>query len=57
MAAFRRAGGLAVAHPSYPDGLPGTVLGDATRAELATDLTGTETIGTGVPPAARWATR
>ncbi len=31
---------LAVVHPEYPDGLPGTLLGDATRAELLTDLTG-----------------
>ncbi len=31
---------LAVVHPEYPDGLPGTPLGDATRAELLTDLTG-----------------
>lgn len=32
---------LAVAHPSYPDGLPGTELIDATREELANDLAGT----------------
>jgi hypothetical protein len=31
---------LAVAHPSYLDGLPGTELSDATRAELASDLAG-----------------
>jgi Protein of unknown function (DUF3501) len=31
---------LAVDHPGYPDGLPGTLLGDATRAELASDLVG-----------------
>jgi hypothetical protein len=31
---------LAVVHPEYPDGLPGTPLSDATRAELITDLTG-----------------
>jgi Protein of unknown function (DUF3501) len=31
---------LAVAHPSYPEGLPGTELGDATRHELAKDLAG-----------------
>jgi hypothetical protein len=31
---------LAVAHPSYPDGLPGTELGDAAREELAKDLAG-----------------
>jgi uncharacterized protein DUF3501 len=31
---------LAVAHPSYPEGLPGTELSDASRAELAKDLTG-----------------
>jgi len=31
---------LAVVHPEYPDGLPGTLLGDATRAELLADLTG-----------------
>ena len=30
---------LAIAHPSYPDGLPGTELSDATRAELASDFT------------------
>jgi hypothetical protein len=29
-----------VAHPSYPDGLPGTELSDASRAELAKDLLG-----------------
>jgi len=31
---------LAVNHPEYPDGLPGTGLSDATRAELAADLVG-----------------
>jgi hypothetical protein len=31
---------LVVDHPEYPDGLPGTSLGDATRAELAGDLAG-----------------
>jgi hypothetical protein len=31
---------LAVDHPEYPDGLPGTLLSEATRHELATDLTG-----------------
>ncbi len=31
---------LAVNHPEYPDGLPGTVLDDATREELAADLAG-----------------
>ncbi len=31
---------LAVVHPEYPAGLPGVVLSDATRAELAADLTG-----------------
>jgi hypothetical protein len=31
---------LAVVHPEYPDGLPGTALSDATRAELLADLTG-----------------
>ncbi len=31
---------LAVDHPGYPEGLPGTALGDATRAELAADLAG-----------------
>ncbi len=31
---------LAVAHPSYPEGLPGTELGTATREELADDLLG-----------------
>jgi Protein of unknown function (DUF3501) len=30
---------LAINHPHYPDGLPGVVLSDATRAELASDLT------------------
>ncbi len=29
---------LAVNHPAYPDGLPGTPLSEATRHELATDL-------------------
>lgn len=29
---------LAINHPNYPDGLPGVVLSDATRAELASDL-------------------
>ncbi|MHB1710504.1 MAG: DUF3501 family protein [Acidimicrobiales bacterium] len=29
---------LAVRHPHYPDGEPGTVLSDATRAELSGDL-------------------
>jgi hypothetical protein len=32
---------LAVNHPGYPDGLPGTLLSDATRSELAADLAGT----------------
>jgi hypothetical protein len=32
---------LVVNHPEYPDGRPGTVLSDATRAELGTDLAGT----------------
>jgi Protein of unknown function (DUF3501) len=31
---------LAVNHPEYPEGLPGTALSDATRAELANDLLG-----------------
>ncbi|MGO9027163.1 MAG: DUF3501 family protein [Acidimicrobiales bacterium] len=31
---------LAVNHPQYPDGLPGVLLEDATRAELVADLTG-----------------
>ena len=31
---------LAVNHPAYPDGEPGTVLSDASRAELLTDLRG-----------------
>jgi hypothetical protein len=31
---------LAVAHPAYPDGLPGTPLSDATKAELIADLYG-----------------
>ncbi len=31
---------LAVAHPSYPEGLPGTELSDDTREELTKDLTG-----------------
>ncbi len=31
---------LAVDHPEYPDGLPGTLLSQASRHELATDLTG-----------------
>ena len=31
---------LAVNHPRYPEGLPGTPLGDATRTELAADLSG-----------------
>jgi hypothetical protein len=31
---------LAVDHPGYPAGLPGTELSDATRRELAGDLTG-----------------
>jgi hypothetical protein len=29
---------MVVDHPGYPDGRPGVVLSDATRAELATDL-------------------
>jgi Protein of unknown function (DUF3501) len=29
---------LAVDHPGYSEGMPGTVLGDATRAELAADI-------------------
>jgi hypothetical protein len=31
---------LAVNHPSYPDGRPGTALSAATRAELGADLLG-----------------
>jgi Protein of unknown function (DUF3501) len=31
---------LAVNHSQYPDGLPGTLLEDATRAELSADLAG-----------------
>jgi hypothetical protein len=31
---------LAVNHPQYPDGLPGTILSDVTRAELVADLAG-----------------
>jgi len=31
---------LAVNHPAYPGGLPGTVLSDASRAELVADLRG-----------------
>lgn len=31
---------LVVSHPEYPDGQPGTLLSDATRAELVTDLRG-----------------
>jgi hypothetical protein len=31
---------LAVNHPEYPEGLPGTALSEATRAELANDLLG-----------------
>ena len=31
---------LAVNHPEYPEGLPGTPLSEATRAELADDLAG-----------------
>ena len=31
---------LAVNHPGYPDGLPGTRLSEATRTELAADLAG-----------------
>ncbi|MBV8464276.1 MAG: DUF3501 family protein [Acidimicrobiales bacterium] len=31
---------LAVAHPAYPDGLPGTELSQATREELSHDLLG-----------------
>jgi hypothetical protein len=30
---------LAINHPHYPEGLPGVVLSEATRAELAADLT------------------
>lgn len=30
---------LAINHPHYPEGLPGVVLSDATRAELASDFT------------------
>jgi hypothetical protein len=30
---------LAINHPNYPEGLPGVVVSDATRAELASDLT------------------
>ena len=32
---------LTVNHPEYPEGLPGTTLSEATRAELVADLTGT----------------
>jgi hypothetical protein len=31
---------LAVNHPGYPDGIPGTPLSEATRSELAADLAG-----------------
>jgi hypothetical protein len=31
---------VVVDHPAYPDGRPGTLLSDAARAELATDLRG-----------------
>ncbi len=31
---------IAVNHPAYPEGLPGVVLGEATRAELVPDLRG-----------------
>ena len=31
---------LAVNHPEYPEGLPGTPLSEATRAELGADLAG-----------------
>ena len=31
---------LAVNHPEYPEGVPGTPLSDATRAELSVDLAG-----------------
>jgi hypothetical protein len=31
---------LAVNHPEYPDGLPGTPLGEGTRRQLAADLAG-----------------
>jgi Protein of unknown function (DUF3501) len=31
---------LAINHPAYPDGLPGTPLGQATRSELSGDLRG-----------------
>jgi hypothetical protein len=31
---------LAVNHPEYPEGVPGTSLSEATRAELAADLSG-----------------
>ena len=31
---------LVVNHPEYPDGRPGTLLSDATRAELSADLGG-----------------
>ncbi len=31
---------LAVNHPQYPDGLPGTILSEATKSELAVDLAG-----------------
>jgi hypothetical protein len=29
---------LAINHPNYPDGLPGVVMSDAARAELASDM-------------------
>jgi Protein of unknown function (DUF3501) len=32
---------LGVDHPAYPEGLPGTLLSDAARGELAADLRGT----------------
>ena len=31
---------LGIDHPGYPEGRPGTLLGDATRDELASDLAG-----------------
>ncbi len=31
---------LVIDHPEYPEGRPGVLLGDATRAELTTDLLG-----------------
>ncbi len=36
---------LSVSHPEYPQGLPGTELGDAVRAELVRDLRGSPDSG------------